>query len=312
VQQLVVRNVELPNDGDGRPAACWSIAAAIIDGAFSIVTAESPGVVRWWDGTTGAERMVLGTDAGTVHDVAIMAAGPIGPVAISAGLQGVRFWELTTGEAVSLREGEGAKVLTAASVVRTREARPEGLLLADGVGGVECWAMGRLLRWRLPVAPRNGPVFAIAGMQLDRRLVVAAHAEGVLCLIDGVWGRVINEFRVGGDTTSYAMGVLYGDQVPFIALTIDQHVHVIDARNGNELYRWFVGSSELRRLIVLESDWGPLIVTLSEDGLVGVCTPKGDVIAAYELPAAASALAPVARNVLAAGYVGGWSLLKLV
>jgi hypothetical protein len=311
VRQLVVRNVELHPDVDGDVPVCWAISTAQIDDGLAIITAESPGIVRWWDGHTGTEKMVLSRDAGTVHDVAVMAAGPVGPVAISAGLQGVRFWELTTGAAIELREAAGANVLTAAHVVRTRHDRPEGLILADGVGGVECWAMARLLRWRLPVAPRNGPVFAVAGLQLDRRLSVAAHAEGVLLLIDGVWGRVIGEYRVGGEATSYSMAVLYGDQVPYIALAIEQHVHLIDARNGNELYRWFVGSSELRRVAILESDGGPLIATLSEDGLVGVCTPKGEFVAAYELPTAASALAPVARNVLAAGYIGGWSLLKM-
>ena len=287
-------------------------SAAVIDDSVSIVTAESPGIVRWWDGHTATERMVLGTDAGTVHDVVIMSAGPVGPVAISAGLQGARFWELTTGTAHELRQGDRGDCPHGCR--RGAHARRPAGRVAAGRWRWRCRVLGDGPDHAVAASDRASKRSNLCARRLAPRssLMVAAHAEGLLCLIDGVWGRVINEFRVGGDATSYSMSVLYGDQIPYIVLALDQHVHVIDVRTGVELYRWFVGSAELRRVVVLDSDWGPLIATLSEDGLVGVCTPKGDFVAAYELPAAASALAPVARNVLAAGYVGGWSMLKVV
>lgn len=309
---LVARFAALPGSTPGQPVHCLAIAAARIDDHAIAVTAESSGTVRLWDLSSGHERQVFAQSSGRILDVAIMETGPIRPVVLAAGLGGVHFWDPATGDEVEVRQGSCGTSFSAAHVLRPRPGRPDGLLLADVVGGLECWAGARLLRWRLPLAPNNEPIFTVTSFEADRRIRVATHVEGLLVIVDAVWGRVLEEHRIGQQATSYGMSVLYGDRAPYLVVALGEDIVVWDIARRREQYRWRVGSAELKRVAVMESNGGPRIVTLSEDGLVSVFEPRGDLVTAYDLPGPASALTAVAHHVVAVGYEGGWGLLKLV
>ncbi|MFJ1753311.1 WD40 repeat domain-containing protein [Kitasatospora sp. NPDC088134] len=213
----------------GHTDAVLAVAAAVLDGRETVVTASADGTLRRWDAATGAPLGApLTGHTGPVHAVAL--GTPSGrPAALSGGYDALRRWDLATGE--QLGEALVDPDPAAATITRATRAQDGGLLAVTSPGHDAARPM------RVWDAATGTPIGRFP------------YGTGKLGLVDR--------------TVAVALARVDGRTV-VVSSTDDAKVRIWDATTGRQLGKPLVERYSVRSLTTADLDGRPLALLGSD------------------------------------------------
>jgi hypothetical protein len=313
VRELTVHRIPLgdfaPHGAvDGQPALV-AATVAVVRNTSLLYLADVDNQVTEWDAETGRPLRSLGDAADRVNDI-VTIRGLQGPLVVAASLKGAQVWDVRNGEEIDGCSTNELAQLTAAHVA-VIDAQRSVLLLADRFGCVEHWHNEYALFWRVPLGRvKPPPVFALTSFRRAGRAYAAVPIEGRLQVVDLEWARIVCDHPLA-EGRIYGAVAVYRQQHPYVAVTIDNSVLVIDPWSGETVTTWTAGPGLVKRLVLAETQTTLRLVTLDETGRCATWEVGGDPDGAVDLDSHGNALAVGGRGWVVVDGSDHWARVVL-
>ncbi len=226
-----------------------------------IVTAESDGIARIWDTTTGEElyRFTIQTRLPT-NEALLARYRPDGKNIVTAHSDNsVRIWDATTGQEVHQLNGHTSWVKSAAY-------SPDGktIVTASDDGTARIWeaATGEEVHM---ISGHTSQVHS-AAYSPDGKHIVTADSDGIAWIWDTTTGLEVRQLRHNCEYRSWCslMAAYSPDGMYIVTAGADKKAHIWDAATGLEMHILSGHRGDLSS--VMYSPDGKYVVTASDDG----------------------------------------------